>query len=160
MSQNEYFFFSYGLYMNAQFVQKDLRYFPHKLGVYKLDGYEFSYSRAPIDKNATGGNIQPKTGKTVYGVVWKLKEKDFSILDKEEHAPIAYTRMRLKVVNAQDPKNFKWAEVYVANPEYVSTTCFPRPWYVEKVTRGAKENGFPEDYIKTYLEWSGPWGEN
>lgn len=155
-----YYFFSYGLYMNAKFIREDLGYFPEKLGVYKLDGYEFSYSRAPVDKKATGGNIQPKTGKVVYGVVWKLKEEDFSILDKEEHAPIAYTRTRFKVVSAKDSKTFKWAEVYVANSEYISKTYFPRPLYVERVTKGARENGFPEDYINTYLKWSGPWGEN
>ncbi|HEY2811468.1 MAG TPA: gamma-glutamylcyclotransferase [Rhabdochlamydiaceae bacterium] len=159
-SEKEYYFFSYGLYMNTEFIKEDLGYFPEKLGVYKLDGYEFSYSRAPVDKNATGGNIQPKTGKTVYGVVWKLNEKDFSILDKEEQAPIAYTRIRLKVVSAKDSRNFKRVEVYVANPEYITKTYFPRPLYVERVTKGARANGFPEDYINTYLEWSGPWGEN
>ncbi|SRR5581483_1444333 len=213
-AEKEYYFFSYGLYTNSKFVRKSLGYCPEKLGVYKLDGYEFSYSRAPVGrlnviknldlrpsqsvgigrlnlapisnsgddsivpiagafasvlnqifshvgyKNATGGNIQPKIGKTVYGVVWKLKEEDFSILDKEEHAPVAYTRSQLKVVSIKDPRNFKWAEVYIATAEYISKTYFPRPVYVERVIEGARENGFPEDYINTYLKWSGPWGEN
>ncbi len=159
-SEKEYYFFSYGLYINSKFVKESLGYFPEKIGVYKLDGYEFSYSRAPVHKKATGGNVQPKAGKTVYGVVWKLKEEDFSILDKEEQAPIAYTRVRLKVVNARDATDFKWAEVYVANPKYISKTYYPRPVYVERVTEGAKENGFPEEYINAYLKWSGPWGEN
>ncbi len=158
--ENANYFFSYGLYINAEFIQADLGYLPTNMGVYKLEGYEFSYSRAPVGKKATGGNIQPKRGKTVYGVVWKLNEGDFSILDREERSPSAYARIRVKAFDVKNPKNFKWVEAYIANPDYISKTYFPRPIYVERLTKGARENGFPEEYINTYLEWSGPWGEN
>jgi hypothetical protein len=114
------YFFAYGGYLDDANLIEDLGYLPKCLGVYQLDNYEFSYSRAPIAKNATGGNIQPRVGKTVYGVVWKVKKSDFATLDKEEQAPIVYQRYQLEVTRVDPPYDVKMVHVYIANPGYIS----------------------------------------
>src|ERR1700677_1698138 len=78
-SSPEVYFFSYGGFINSEVIKEDLGYQPECLGVYRLDGYEFSYSRSPVNKQCTGGNIVPKEGAAVYGVVWKIRSKDFEI---------------------------------------------------------------------------------
>lgn len=155
VAQMQHYYFAYGGYMNHGVIRRDLGYLPKSLGVYQLDDYEFSYSRAPLRLQATGGNIQANKGKVVYGVVWELTEKDLAILDKEEQAPLVYKRTHLIVKNQLGSME---VEAYVATPAYISSTFFPRPSYVKKVVEGAQENGLPGEYIKSYLEWQGPLG--
>lgn len=155
----EDYFFAYGGYLDDSQLIEDLGYLPESLGVYKLDNYEFCYNRAPTTRNATGGNIQSIAGKTVFGVIWKIKKSDFIILDKEEQAPIVYQRYQLKFIHVGPPHDVKMAQVYIANPQYISSKCFPRRQYVnDMVIKGAKKHHLPKDYIDTYLRWSGPWG--
>lgn len=157
----EDYFFAYGGYLDDTQVLEDLGYLPQCLGVYQLDNYEFSYNRAPIVRNATGGNIQQKTGKTVFGVIWKIKKSDFEILDSVEQAPNVYQRYQLKVKNVASPHDVKMVQVYIANPQYISTKCFPRRKYAnEMVVKGAQKHHLPKDYIESYLLWSGPWGQD
>lgn len=159
-SSPENYFFSFGSYMKSEVLKKDLGYQPECLGVYRLDGYEFSYNLYVVNKQCTGGNIVPKEGAAVYGVIWKIHSKDFEILDKVENAPTVYQRHKFKVIHPKNSQDTKWVNVYVATQQYISKTCFPRPLYVKIVTEGASENHLPQEYIDTYLKWSGPWGEN
>lgn len=157
----EDYFFAYGGYLDDAQMIEDLGYLPVCLGVYRLDNYEFAYNRGPINRNATGGNIQPSAGKSVFGVIWKVKKNDFLTLDSVEQAPVVYKRQQLRVVNVDPPYDIKMVQAYVANPAYISSKCFPRRLYVNgMVVKGAKKHHLPESYIDRYLQWSGPWGED
>lgn len=114
----ECYLFSYGGYMDQTSIQEDLKYAPENMGVYKLDGYEFYYNRAPNKTSAvqsTGGNIMQEDGKTVYGVLWKVKLEDFTTLDAQEQVPELYRRYALKVMNVNNPEISKIAQVYIAH---------------------------------------------
>lgn len=157
----EDYFFAYGGYLDEAQLAEDLGYLPECLGIYKLDNYEFAYNRAPMSRNSTGGNIQPRNSKIVYGVVWKVKKSDFFTLDTGEQAPIVYQRHQLEAIQVDPPYDVKMVQVYIANPRYISPTCFPRRQYVNNmVVKGAKKHQLPKDYINTYLRWSGPWGQD
>jgi gamma-glutamylcyclotransferase len=158
LAAKEYYLFSYGGYMDKEQIRADLKYAPENMGVYKLEGYEFYYNRAPSGRVSTGGNVMPEDGKTVYGVLWKLKPEDFLILDSEEQAPEVYQRRELKVTSVKNPQISKIAQVYVSTPKYTSKKCFPRPFYVNLVLKGAYQNNLPSDYILKRLSWNGPWG--
>ncbi len=159
----EYFYFAYGANMNSQMLYQLLASDSAKcVGCYRLDGYQFAYNRAPLNpkQEFTGGNIQPKAGCSVYGVVWKLSEKELSILDQVEECPRVYRRATLQVTSPNNPQDVRQVEVYIANQDYISATSYPRPFYVKVVTEGAKEHHLPSHYINEYLNWSGPWGKD
>lgn len=155
------YFFAYGGYLEDAHLKDELGYLPECLGVYKLDNYEFSYNRAPMGRNATGGNIQPHAGKTVYGVIWKVKKGDFVTLDSSEQAPIVYQRSQLEATHVGPPYDVKTVQAYIATPQYISSKCFPRRRYVnDMVVKGAIKHRLPKEYIDSYLRWSGPWGQD
>jgi gamma-glutamylcyclotransferase (GGCT)/AIG2-like uncharacterized protein YtfP len=157
----KYYYFAYGSNMNTKVLRKLFNGDSLEcLGCYKLNDYKFLYNRAPFtNQGFTGGNIQYEPGCAVYGVVWKISEGELAILDQFENSPKVYRRSVLEVVRPDNSQDVCQAEVYVANPNYISPICRPRPFYVNIVTEGAKEHHLPPDYIEQHLSWSGPWGE-
>lgn len=157
LSQEEYYYFSYGRNMSSQ-VMEEL--FPNSkvefIGVYQIDGYEFAYDRIPYrpGKTNTGSNIHFKENSIVYGTVWKMSKTDLEILDDAEATPIVYQRYNIVATNPKDPKDQIQVEIYMANPDYISSTCYPHPDIVRTVVKGALDHGLPLDYIKKYLIWT------
>ena len=167
-------YFAYGSNLSAAFLQerlKDGEWLPdgwHKSGqfqgpapvdhgTYVLDDYEFGYT---LDQGAeTTGNVVPKQGAHVYGVVYSLSTNQLKELDATEDVPRDYLRVAAKVHKFAD-EGFKtrvvnaWEDawVYVGNSTLVTEKLKPDPEYVDLLVSSATERGFPQDYVNHFLK--------
>ena len=166
------YYFAYGSNLNPWFMRERLKdgdWLPdgwHKsghfsgpelqvLGLYTLQDYEFGYNLWV--GNETTGNVVPKTGSRVYGMLYKISELQLNELDRTEDVPRDYMRVALKVKQAaasvwQNAPSKVDAWVYVGNAELVTAAIDPDPEYVAFVTDAAIEQKLPQDYIETYLK--------
>ena len=93
------------------------------------------------------GDMIPSESETdeVYGVLFKILEREEKKLDKAEGYPdYGYDKKKIDVITT---KGEKYRSVM-----YFATDKDPKKkpyhWYKEQVVQGAKEHGLPEDYIK------------
>lgn len=129
---------------------------PTDYGVYYLDGYEFGYTLQ--DGKLTTGNIAPKEGSRVYGVLYGLSEEQFQELDRTEDVPRDYKRVAVVVhrlgLASLDKMSMLTADVYVGNPERVTDHVCPVLEYVDRLIDAATKRCFPPEYIDSYLKVS------
>ncbi|MBS4167588.1 gamma-glutamylcyclotransferase family protein [Parachlamydia sp. AcF125] len=134
---------------------------PLDLGTYILDDYEFSYSLnvTPFGEEGTSGNIIPKKGSQVYGVVYQLSDAHLAELDRTEDIPEAYKRVAVQVHKCATKVlgNFPLGEsltawVYVGNSKYIQIEENPNREYVNLLIHSAFERLFPREYIDQYLQ--------
>lgn len=133
---------------------------PVDLGSFELPDYEFSYSLdvEPFGDTGTAGNVVPKKGERVYGVVYRLSEAHLAELDKTEDVPEAYARVAVKVhrcaiaiLGEHSAPASLTAWVYVGNPKYVVQKENPDPLYVDLLVKSACDRSFPPKYIDQCL---------
>jgi len=93
--------------------------------------------------NAQGvGTVIPAKGKSVFGLLWRLSDKNVEALDAYEGVASGdYSRKYVTVVAGGDPIE---ALVYVATNVAPGK---PRPGYLELVLQAAAEVGLPESYL-------------
>ncbi len=127
--------FFYGLYMDTSLLE-GMGFRPEKVGVSKLADYEIQ-----IGERAT---LAPAPGRTSYGVLLDLTEKEASAL---------YSRPE---VNDYQPKAVE--AVLLSDDSQHSALCYVLPKeklgaatnteYVCKLSALAGELGFPSDYVQ------------
>lgn len=161
------FYFAYGSNLSADFFRerlKDGKWLPdgwHKTGNLKgptpkdygtfiLPDYEFGYS---LDLgNETTGNIIPKKGSKVYGVIYEITQEQLLELDLSEDVPIDYNRVAVKVYKVSNTiLTFQDAWVYIGNQNKYTHIINPDPEYVELLVNSATQRNFPVEYIQQYL---------
>jgi gamma-glutamylcyclotransferase len=141
MSPATVWYFAYGSNMNgAQFRSRAGQVLAEQPG--HLENYEFVFN-----KKARGGqgaaNIRPAQGKSVYGVLYQIRDQSFRVLDRFEGAPIHYRRIEVAVT---DPNGRKVpAQVYIATK--VEKGLRPPLHYLQAILDGAAEHGLPADYV-------------
>lgn len=79
----------------------------------------------------------------VYGALYSLKVEDLETLDREEGCSKLYERVRETVHTASGED----LDAVVYKGCHFEPDARPLDWYKEHVVRGAKESGFPPDYI-------------
>ncbi len=129
--------FAYGTLMDPEKAEKIFKRLPNAKVAY-LPGYEVVFNK----KGEKGGNPNLKPGKGVWGVVYEVNEKDLRRLDLVSPK---YERIAVDVL--VDGKPCK-AWVYIAKREYTDDGLKPDRSCVERMIRGARFHGLPEDYIK------------
>ena len=163
-------YFAYGSNLSSSFLEerlKDGEWLPdgwHKTGrlkgpspvdhgTYWLDGYEFGYT---LDQGSdTTGNIVPKPGARVYGVVYTISPTQLEELDQSEDVPKGdYARVAVEVNKVASrflgPPVVK-AWTYVGNPHLVTKKVCPDPEYVARLVESATQRGFPQEYVDSSL---------
>lgn len=83
-------------------------------------------------------------GDCVLGVVWDIDEAQKGDLDQVEGLGFGYDEKVVTVTTGQGDRLD--AQVYVATD--IDATLTPYRWYWEHVRIGAREHGFPGDYIE------------
>lgn len=115
-----------------------------RIGVARLEGYEFKMNKLAMDGVHVYANIIPSSEGYVYGVLYKITdqvEEDF--LNIREGYPRHYGKEMVTVSVGED--EYREVLVYTAQPSYICTGFKPTSQvYVEELTRGAVV--LPEPY--------------
>lgn len=95
---------------------------------------------AKCDAVATGDDAD-----VVWGVVYEVTPRGKAALDRFEGLGVEYFEKSV-VVRARDGRPVD-AVVYVANPARLDAAMRPYDWYRGFVVAGARQHGFPADYV-------------
>jgi gamma-glutamylcyclotransferase (GGCT)/AIG2-like uncharacterized protein YtfP len=106
------------------------------VGVAALDGWTFVITRAGY------ASIMPARGRSVYGVLWRLRPRDIAALDAYESVPSGLYRRRTLTVRCKGHTHA--ALVYLGTAGAFGR---PRPGYLEAVIAAAREWRLPKRHI-------------
>ena len=143
-------YFAYGSNMNPQrLAGRGIRFVPEARAVGMLDDYEMRPTKVSGTYPGYGaGNISPKQGSVVEGVLFRIPDADIEKLDIFESYPRQYTRKHVPV-RTRDGRRIM-AVTYMAQPDWYREGLLPHPEYWAHVLAGAK-GLLSEEYI-VYLE--------
>jgi gamma-glutamylcyclotransferase len=111
--------------------------------VAKLENYELVFNKKARGGSATA-NIRPAPGQAVEGVLYKINEAAFRVLDRFEGAPQHYRRIEVNVTSGNGQKIA--AQAFIATK--VDKGLRPAAHYLKTILDGAREHGLPEDYLQ------------
>lgn len=110
-----------------------------------LKGWELTFNVKHWFRHEGGmGNIRPREGHLVEGVMHQCQDEHLAILDAVEAYGIGYDRIEVEVES--QGKRFK-ALAYVGLPEYLDDNCKPTERYMNIMIKGAREAALSESYI-------------
>ncbi len=108
-----------------------------------LPDYSLSFHKRSIDGSGKC-NIIREGGSVVHGVIFEIDKNEKSNLDQSEGAGSGYNEEQITVyVGGESISVF----TYIASESHVDNSLSPYLWYKTLVVEGAREHGFPEDYI-------------
>jgi gamma-glutamylcyclotransferase len=107
-----------------------------------LPNYELRFNKK-VRGGTAGANVQPASGKTVRGVLYKIEESGLRSLDRYEGVPEHYRRIEIQVT--PDGGQAVPAQVYIASK--VEKGLRPSAHYLQAMLEGAGERSLPEAYI-------------
>ena len=84
------------------------------------------------------------TSDLVHGVVYELDPAGKSVLDRIEGVGSGY---EVKQIQVESEGQLLSVFTYVVQAAYMNAEMKPFHWYKHFVVAGAKQNGFPEEYI-------------
>ena len=117
------------------------------VGPVTLDGYELTF-RGRADGNGVG-NIEPKEGASVPGVLWRITPDCEQALDRYEGVPRLYVQKDVTVRDSEGNTHTVMA--------YVMTDLFrehalPSPFYFQSIRDGYRQNGMDEGPLADALK--------
>ena len=107
-------------------------------GAARLAGHRLVLNKRGQDGSAKA-NLVREAGALVWGVVWELTLDEVAVLDGHEGG---YERRPMRLDTDGGPVA---GEAYVS--ERTVADALPFDWYLAHLVRGAREFGFPEDYV-------------
>ena len=113
----------------------------------ELKNYELTFNKK-VRGGTASANIRPAPGKSVRGVLYKISEHAYRVLDRFEGAPEHYRRIEVRVTT-MDAREIS-AQVYIASK--VEKGLRPAAHYLQTILVGATEHGLPEDYVRSIRE--------
>lgn len=144
-----FLYFAYGSNMSRRQMRE--RCPDHEcLGRAVLKNHALCFPRSsPIRKCGVAGLVE-RPGAEVWGVVYRLHDKDLAALDRRE----GYDHARPFHVNRYDRQTVQVVMegggidcyTYLARPE--PGEHVPNTEYLATIIAGAEENGLPEDYVR------------
>ncbi|XP_041454585.1 uncharacterized protein LOC121407523 [Lytechinus variegatus] len=88
--------------------------------------------------------VEERNGSSVWGIVWRLEEKDLASLDLQEGEGIVYRRKEVIVTSQDGTRHTCWTYSMIDFQEGT-----PSPQYMDVIRKGADQNSLPQHY----LEW-------
>lgn len=116
----------------------------------KLENYEIVFNKKARGGSATA-NIRPASGKTVYGVLFKIPQSGLRTLDRFEGVPQHYRRIEITATDEEG--NRIPAQVFIATK--VDKGLRPASYYLQAILQGADEHHLPADYIEELKKTAG-----
>lgn len=164
-------YFAYGSNMSrAQMQRRAGKLLEERVA--QLPNYELRFNKK-MRGGSGGANIQPASGKTVYGVLYKIEESAFRSMDRYEGVPEHYRRIEVRVTplapGAVPPRTgdagetpTPQASAQAATAQPVSAQVYiaakvekglrPAPHDLQAILEGAAEHGLPESYAREIRE--------
>lgn len=145
---NDNYLFIYCEWLNDDIVKK---YYPtaEKIGTGVSEDKAVRFASYEDDAGNTyeGGCCTVKApGELMYGTIWKLSCDDLQHLDNlVQIGEGRYTRL-YQAVKGSDGKGYACVSHSVKTP--VDFNSHPSKFYMENMLSGARNNNFPEEYIK------------
>jgi sulfite reductase (NADPH) flavoprotein alpha-component len=90
------------------------------------------------------GNIVPRSGAVVEGLVHTFDDEMLAKLDRVESYGVGYDRIPVEIQTAAGPVQ---ALTYVGLPGYLDDRCLPTQRYKNILLAGAADCGLPDDYV-------------
>ena len=112
----------------------------------RLFGYRFAFNMRAANGQVYANIVRP--GPFVLGVLYLCSPSALEILDTFEGG---YRRVGIEVVG--DAGETMEAVAYVADAEHAIDGGRPSAEYVERILRGGRRHGLPEEYLRE-IEWS------
>ncbi|AWL11061.1 hypothetical protein HMF8227_00565 [Saliniradius amylolyticus] len=141
-------YFAYGSNLSLKRIQARLDRVK-RLGTYMAWDHQLRFHKLGQDNSAKCDIYY--TGDPdhyVYGALYWVDHDDKAILDRIEGLDHGYQQKQIEVENTEGHR--LQAFTYYATD--IQTDDKPFSWYHYHVLTGAKENGFPQDYIQAYIE--------
>jgi cation transport regulator ChaC len=142
MAQNSSWYFAYGSNLSREQFRTRVGQILEEVNG-QLKNYELRFNKKVRGGTATA-NVQQASGKSVYGVLYRIPESAFRNLDRYEGVPVHYRRIEVRVT-ASDGREIN-AQVFIAAK--VEKGLRPAPHYLQTILDGATEHGMPADYVQ------------
>ncbi len=130
--------FVYGTLMDPEKAKRIFKRLP-KAKIAFLPNYELVLNKEGMGKG--NPNVR-EGGKGVWGVIYEVDERDLRKLDLI--SPKYYRKLVKVIVNGKEEE----AWIYIAKPEFTNDSLKPDRSCIERMIRGAKHHGLPDEYIK------------
>jgi gamma-glutamylcyclotransferase len=141
MASRTVWHFAYGSNMNrAQMLARTGKILEEHNA--SLPNYEVRFNKK-VRGGTAGANIQPSSGKTVHGVLYKVEEGSMRSLDRYEGVPDHYRRIEVQVTPEGMPP--VPAQIYIA--QKIEKGLRPSAPYLQAMLDGAGEHNLPASYI-------------
>lgn len=140
-------YFAYGSnLLTARLLSKDRAPGARRLGTGRLPGAVLRFDKRGSDGSGKCHFLEDdEPGAIVYGALFEIEALEIEALDRVEGVGHGYLRTAVDVIFEG-----RWmsAVTYVAQDGYVAPGLEPFEWYRELVLAGARESGFPADYVQ------------
>jgi len=124
------------------------------VGAGSTDGYRFLINNRRDNKRGVA-TLASDSGSKVFGAIYRLTEANITSLDKcEGVASGDYEKRTIEAIAMENGETFDCL-VYI---DPCTELGHPRPGYLEKVLRGARDCGLPSTYINFLESFAGPEG--
>jgi len=118
------------------------------LGAAALGGHRLAFHKRGADGSAKcDAHFTGRTEHRVLGVMYALDPVQLQRLDEFEGA--GYHRVQLELDSAGSTTRTAW--LYRARDSWIDASLEPWDWYHALVVAGAREHGFPDDYLEGLL---------
>ena len=114
-----------------------------------LNNYCLMFHKRSTKDGSGKCTIEWSKSSKVYGVLFKIKKSEECELDKAEGFPKGHYAKLFVPIEMCDSKcgKKKWAQTYIAAPNYICRTVKPKKKYKKHVLNGACEHNLPQSYI-------------
>jgi gamma-glutamylcyclotransferase (GGCT)/AIG2-like uncharacterized protein YtfP len=113
-------------------------------GVRRLTGYHLGFVGRSAGWGGAVATILPRKRGVVWGVVWRVSERDLRALDRYEGEGYAYLR-----IGAIEREDRRVLELYIHSD---TTVGLPSPAYLDTILEGFKEHGIKTRSVYRALE--------
>ena len=124
------------------------------VGLAELHDHELAFTRFSQRWGGGGASVQPRHGRVVYGILYRLNDADLASLDRHEgfrgagdqHNDHDREPVNVELVRPDDgsiPRRVR-AWVYVARPANASP---PSRRYLDVIVNAARAHRLPEEYV-------------
>jgi len=138
------YYFSYGSNMSTQRILERVPS-AERIGIGVLEQHELKFHK--ISKDGSAKCDARKTGNAehvIYGVLFLIPESEKNVLDRKEGLGNGYEEKNV-LIRVRDGSEVHAFTYYATNTD---SSLKPFDWYKEHVVRGARENSFPDDYVR------------
>lgn len=133
------YYFAYGSNMDLSQMRRLCGWHCFLLGRAELENFEIG-----LDKRGYG-NIRPKQGGKVYGLLYEMDEEAVAILDEFEGSPQVFQHKEVTVLD-EDKKTIK-AYAYIETEDQFGGS-YVNLNYWQRVVTAAKDNKLPQEWVE------------